>query len=299
MTTAIATAAYDVCEKFNSICAQVETQRNADWGKKKVTERVAYYAFQAFTYIGTIAAVGCLVMAAVNLSLGYLGCAAIAAVAAGAFGILSLRFGTFGFNEGIHFNNFKNPLGLVKNKESVPPAGALREASGYFDSLVPAVTTAPKDDKEKAKQEKDKKAQEAALAEAEKFFVNQNLFDKTYTGKDLSERVVNLSSTLAVTGYTLAAIQDVFAKNAPKKELLEKANSLVGKSIYNDAAKESFKLLIAHLIAQSKDFQEAVQQKVSTVSGKPVYKLADLDTLAEAAKKLPAPAAPVPAPVKS
>lgn len=268
----MANCAHDICKGFNVAASNFKDERDQIFNNKPLVQKIAYWASTTFAIGALCAASACVALAILNVSIGFVGYAAVAAVALCVFAYLRDRFDTMTFDEDqarrkfenpLEQDRFRNSLGLIGINDSIPNASKLKGPRTYFESLVV-----------EPKNEKEKKGQEARFALAQK------LFDKRIEKQVLKDRI----ATVALTSLLLESIQHVVAKE--RKHYQETAARIENGKLIDlctFADKDRIKVLTAHLKDPSPQFQAALKAAIASEKGKMTFKLADLDTAANLA----------------
>lgn len=260
--------AYKNIENIVGKAKDVKDDRDKQFKTQHKVKQFAYYVFMTLSVASLIALPICVAFAAINVSLGYLGYAAVATAALYAFSKLSSKFDSMSTDETQVYEKFKNPLGLHNNRDSVPEASALKGARVYFESLVAEKKT-----------DKEKEVQKKKLQVAEKLF-------KTKIDKDeLKQRI----ASLATTSMLLETIQHVY-KNEQKQaqDILKQIGE--GKLLESSSLirKDSIKkIMMVQLGKPSKDFKDNLKVAIKSEKGHAVFGMPDLDKVLELAERYP------------
>lgn len=270
--------AYNTCNNFYKTCNDIETHRNELFDKQPWAKKIAYYAVTAFAWIALIATPSCLALAAINFSLGFLILAGLSAAAVYGFGILRAKYNTFSAEEEPLLKRFQNPVGLIKNQQSIPEPTALEHKSSHFEKMV----IVPKADTPSTKKDRERQ-----------FAVAKKMFEGKIAEKDLKEQI----ATVALTGLLLESIQNVYDK-APKDvkqidNFGERTEALLKNSSFADntkfADKAKIEKLIAHFKKPQKDFINNLSRKIIAENNKAVFRITDLDEALKIADQVPLP----------
>lgn len=276
-TPSLAFAAYKNVEEIAGKAKEAKEARDNQWKTPASKQwkdtlnlrvkQVAYYAFTTLSIASLVAMPLCVAAAAVTLSVGYLGYAAIATAAMFVFSKLSSRFDSMTSEETQIYDKFKNPLGLENNRDSVPEASALKGARVYFESLVAEKKT----DKEKEIQKK-------------KLQVVDSLFDKKVDKIQFRSDI----ASLATTSLLLETIQHVVKKDL--KLAQENIKRIEDGKLLNSSSlphKNRIEVLMVQLQKPSKNFQDNLKASIASEKGHAVFKMGDLDKVLELAERFP------------
>src|ERR1700722_10289245 len=95
----MANCAHEICKGFYNAAANFKDERAQIFNNKPLVQKIAYWACTAFAIGSLFAASACVAVAILNVSIGFVGYAAVGAVALGVFAYLRGRFDTMTFDE--------------------------------------------------------------------------------------------------------------------------------------------------------------------------------------------------------